>query len=221
MRKVKSSKCMLMLIWVIPVIALLALLGTATVVNADGGNPDQIHVCVNPSGLTRVVGAKEKCHPSERSVHWDASGSQGGAATVIDSLGKTVGPLVQSDTVVLTTADSKRFLVGVGSAGFRNNGGALRLLYRSGDCLTEALILAPTTVLPLLQVAGTTGTVTGYYGDAASQGGTVIELPVIRSRSYNSTDDKFGLCSAFSESRAVTPARTVNLPAFTPPFSIK
>ena len=211
MGRVRSPKRKLIL--VIPVILLpAALLGTATMVNADGGNQSLIHACVNPSGLTRLVGASEKCSPSERPYHWPASGTEGGTLTVIDSGGNTVGPLVQSDAVALTVG-GKRFLVGVGPGGFRNIAGSPTLFYESLSCPPGGeLILSPTTVLPLLRLAGTTG----YYGDTGSG-----VYSVVARRNYDSTRGEFGACTASLSPGPVTPARTVNLPGFTPPFSVK
>ncbi len=203
MKQVTSRKCML--IWVVQVIALLALLGTGTVINAD----EVSQICVNPSGLTRIVGANGKCLPSEKLFDL----SQGGAATVIDSLGKTVGPLVQSDLVALTVGGD-RFLVGVGPGGFRNTAG-LTLFYEGLGCSGLALIQPSTNLLlPLLRVAPPTG----YYGGREFQIYSILPSR----KSYNSNLGAFDPCNNFpSFGQQMTPAKTLNLPAFTPPFSVK
>jgi hypothetical protein len=199
---------MLMLIWVIPVLLIpAALVGSPTMVNAAAGS----QICVNPSGLTRIIGANEKCRPSERLVPWDTSGSQGGTLTVIDSLGNTVGPLIRPDAVALTVGGN-RFLIGVGTDGFRNITG-LSLYYESTGCSGVALIQPSTNMLlPLLLVAGTTG----YYGGSQSQ-----VYSVVYRTSYNPDRRVFEGCF-LSFPGPLTPAKTVNLnPLFTPPFSIK
>ncbi len=222
MHRAKWSKCMLMLIWVIPVLLIPAALVTSpTMVNA--AEVSQIKLCVNPSGLTRVPGANETCRPSEKLVKWDlsgsqdGSGSQGGALTVIDRLGNTVGPLVQSNAVVLTVGGT-RLLLGVKADGPFNFAGALTLFYQASNCPLggELIQLTGTNnfVLPALYLAGTTG----YYGDIGSQ---LYTGGVASRKSYDATLGQFNNCLNISSTGQFMPAKSVSLPAFALPFSIK
>lgn len=207
-----------MLIWVVAVILLLALFGAATMANAAEGS--QMKLCVNPSGLTRVPGANETCRPSEKLVTWggsgsqDVPGSQGGTLIVVDSLGNTIGPLLEPDAVVLT-AGGNRFLVFVGPAGLRNNSG-FSLYYDQTNCSGVRRIDAPIipVLFPVLRVSGPIG----YY--AGSNAGTYSPL------SRQDYDFSGGLVQCFTppsplSPRLLAPATTVTLPGFAPPLSIK
>jgi len=215
MQGVKSSKCMLMLIWMISLVLIpAALLGTPTMVYA--AEVTQIKLCVNPSGLTRIPGANERCRPSEKLVQWDVSGSQevsgsqGGAVTVIDKSGKTVGPLVESNAVVLTVG-TERVLVGIGPKNFRNLYGLY--FYRTGPDCTGTRLVDPSTdlLLPPVRVLGATG----YYGGRDAQ-----QYSVASFEDYSSGTLK---CWPISPpvNYTLTPAKTVDLSVFTPEFSLK
>ncbi len=219
MERVQSR--MFILSWVLPIIPLLALLGRPTMVNAAGAS--QLYACVNPSGNARIVSAIEKCPPSEKLVKWavsgsqDDSGSQEGTLTVVDFYGKTVGPLVQSNAVVLTVGGT-RLLLGVKADGPFNFAGALTLFYQASNCPLggELIQLTGTNnfVLPALYLASTTG----YYGDIGSP---LYTGGVASRKSYDTALGQFTNCLNISSTGQFMPARTVSLPAFARPFSIK
>ena len=219
MRRGKPPKCMLMLIWAIPVLLVLAaLLGTPTMVNA--AEVSQIKLCVNPSGLTRIPGANERCRPSEKLVQWDVSGSQdgsgsqAGALTVIDSTGTIVGPLIRPDAVILT-ANGDRLLVGVRPEGFFGTISTAGLtFYRTGTNCSGARYVEPSTGLFFahLRLLGTTG----YYGDWTSTPTTVASVE------YSCTATGCQCANMNPVTYNLTPPKTVDLnPLFTPPFSIR
>lgn len=223
MRKAKSSKCMLMLIWVIPVLLIpAALVGSPTMINA--AEVTQIKLCVNPSGLTRVPGANERCRPSEKLVQWDVSGSQettgsqGGALTVIDSTGKTVGPLIRPDAVALTV-NGDRLLVGVRPNGFFGTiaaccGQYVVAFYRTGANCSGDRYVEPSTGLFFAHLRLIGGI--GYYG------GWTSTLTSVASYEYLSTADGSYQCMNSSGSINLTPVKDVKLNTlFTPPLSIK
>lgn len=64
-------------------------------VDADGGDPDVIHVCMMRSGTPRFVPPKGRCRLTETPVHWARSTLEASAAVhVVDSRGVVVGPMV-------------------------------------------------------------------------------------------------------------------------------
>jgi hypothetical protein len=208
----------LILSWALPVIPLLlALFGTANVAKAAEGS--QIMLCVNRSGLTRMAGPNERCRPSEKLVKWDLSGShddsgsQGGALTVIDSTGKTVGPLIRPDAVVITV-NGDRLLIGVRPDGFFGTISTTGLtFYRTGTNCSGGRYVEPSTGLFFahLRLLGSTG----YYGGWTSTPTSVASVEF----SCTATGCQ---CTSFSGTFNLTPVKTVELnPLFTPPFSIK
>ncbi len=200
--------------WVIPIILLSApLLGPSP--NAEGASV-KIYACVNPSGLTRIVGAPADCHPSERSVQWDPADSPGatlaGTLTVIDSDGQTVGPLMGTNAATLTV-NGDRFFVGVTPQGFFSLAGTT-FYYAGASCVGSPLLPPSTDALfPYLRVVGTTG----YY---ASLTAVPQEVQVGSSKSYyNGVAQPCTDASWLGKLMLVSPA-TLNLSAFTPPFSV-
>ncbi len=201
-----------MLMWAVPVVLLpAALFGTPT--NADGASPNVIYACVNPSGLTRIVGANEKCHPSEKLVKWDVSGAQGGTLTVIDSLGKTVGPLIGPNQVILTVGGN-RFFVGVGPNRFYSLTG-VTFYYADANCSGTPLVPPSTDVFfPYLRLVGTTG----YYGDIGS---LPQEIQVGSYKNYNNGVPQCITDTSWIGKMMLIQATTVSLSVFTPPFSVE
>lgn len=206
--RVRSRKPRLM--WVIPVMLLPApFLGTPT--NADGAS-SKIYACVNPSGLTRIVGAPGDCRPSEKSVQWDPAGSPGGTLTVIDSGSQTVGPLIDPNTVDLTV-NGDHFFVGVRPKGFFGLTGAT-FYYADASCSGSPLVPASTDVFfPYLRVVGTTG----YYASMAS---VAQEIQVASSKTYSNGVPQSCTDASWMGKLMLVPAMALNLSAFTPPFSV-
>jgi hypothetical protein len=209
---------MLMLIWVISLVLIpAAQLGTPTLVYAAEGS--QIILCVNRSGLTRMAGPHERCRHSEKLVKWDLSGShddsgsQGETLTVLDSSGKTVGPMIRPDAVIIT-ANGDRLLVGIRPDGFFGTISTTGLtFYRTGTNCSGGRYVEPSTGLFFahLRLLGSTG----YYGGWTSAPISVASV-------------EFGCtatgcqCTDFSGTYNLTPVKTVDLNLlFTPPFSIK
>lgn len=56
--------------YIMAVVFMLALAVAPTVLWAHGGHINFIHACINPSGVTRIVGANDNCNPSETAIHW-------------------------------------------------------------------------------------------------------------------------------------------------------
>jgi hypothetical protein len=63
------------------VTVLLLFLGAAGPMkaDADGGNPNLVHACVNRWIQVRIVGPNDACDPGERSLHWVLTGPEGPA----------------------------------------------------------------------------------------------------------------------------------------------
>ncbi len=209
---VRSRKPMLR--WLIPVLLLLApLLGPSP--NSEGASA-KIYACVNPSGLTRIVGAPGDCHPSERSVQWEAAGSSEGTPTgtltVIDSGGQTLGPLLGQNAVSLTV-NGDRFFVGVTPSGFFSLTGAT-LYYADASCAGSPLVPPSTDVFfPYLRVVGTTG----YY---ASLTAVAQEVQVGSSKSYSNGVAQACTDASWLGKLLLVSPTALNLSAFKPPFSI-
>jgi hypothetical protein len=206
--RVRSRKPMLM--WLLPVMLLLApFLGTPT--NAEGAS-SKIYACVNPSGLTRIVGAPGNCHPSEKSVQWDPAGSPGGALTVIDSRSQTLGPLISPNAVSLTVNED-RFFVGVTPNGFFSLTGAT-FYYANANCSGSPLLPPSTDVLfPYLRVVGTTG----YYASLAS---VAQEIQVASYKTYSNGVPPACTDAPWMGKVMMVPPTSLDLSAFTPPFSV-
>ncbi len=215
MERRRSRKRMLM--WVILVLLLPApLLGTPT--NAVGAS-SPIYACVNPSGLTRIVGAPQDCRPNESPKSWPTEGTstvQGGTLTVIDSANKTVGPLIDPNTVLTVglTVNGDRFLVGVRPQGFFSLIG-VTFYYADASCSGTPLVPPSTGVFfPYLRVIGPTG----YYASMAS---VAQEVQVATSKTYNNGVPQSCTDASWLGKLMLVPATTVNLnPVFTPPFSV-
>jgi hypothetical protein len=207
---------MRMLIWMIPaVLAPAAFLGTP----AHAAEGSQIVLCVSRSGFTRIARANERCRHGEKLVKWDLSGSQddsgsqGETLTVIDSTGKTVGPLIRPDAVIIT-ANGDRLLVGARPDGFFGTISTTGLtFYRTGANCSGGRYVEPSTGLFFahLRLLGTIG----YYG-----GWTATPIAVA-SVEYGCTATGCQ-CTNYSGTYNLTPVKTVDLdPLYTPPFSIK
>ena len=50
---------------VIGVLLVVAFWAVPSIAGADGGDPFLVHACVNPSGLTRMVGPNDVCRSNE------------------------------------------------------------------------------------------------------------------------------------------------------------
>lgn len=62
----------------IPLLGLLVVLGWVVAAQADGGDRDRIHACVNRvTRLVRIVHPDDECGPDEASKHWRARGPRG------------------------------------------------------------------------------------------------------------------------------------------------
>lgn len=82
-------------------VLLFALLAMPTVVGADGGDPNVVHACVNPSGLTRIVGPDDACGTNQTSVHWPKA--IGPSTVEVDcAIGQTISQALQSLSTSLT-----------------------------------------------------------------------------------------------------------------------
>lgn len=206
--------------WLLSVSILLGvLIGWPAAVRSDGGDASLIHACVNPSNLVRIVEPNDGCRPSERSLHWPAASlkgqglSSGEGLTVVDRTGRTVGPLIRPDAVVVAV-NGERVLVGVQPSRFYGLLG-VALYYRELNCSGEPLISPATDqLLPWVQVIGTAG----YFGGRDSipyavgsmlYAGSSTMKPVC----YNNTSPY--------PTYNLSPTRTVDLGGFIPPFSLK
>ncbi len=68
---------------------------------ADGGDPNLVHACVNPSGLTRIVGPPDPCRPNEETFHWPKP--VGPASVEVDcALGQKIAEALESPGNPLT-----------------------------------------------------------------------------------------------------------------------
>ena len=195
------------------------LIGWPAMAGSDGGDAGLIHACVNPSNLTRIVDANDACRHNERSVHWPAAFSKaaapaaGGALTVVDKAGKSVGPLIRPEAVALAV-DGERVVVGVRPDRLYGLVG-VAFYFRELNCSGERLVSpAADVLLPYVQVVSTTGYFGGreavpYQVGSMLYAGSSAATPVC----YNNT-------SPFPTYN-LTPARIVDLGGFTPPFSVK
>lgn len=78
-----------------------AALGLPTAAIADGGDPNLIHSCVNPSGLTRIVGSNDVCGSNETAAHWPKA--TGPSTVQVDcAMGQTISQALQSLSTPLT-----------------------------------------------------------------------------------------------------------------------
>ncbi len=206
--------------WLLSVGILVGLLiGWPALARSAGGSSDLIHACVNPSKLVRIVEPPEGCHPSERALAWPAalataaSLSLGGGLRVVDKAGQPVGPLVRPDAV-LVTVSGERVLVGVQATRFFGLLG-VALYFQEPKCTGGRLVSPATdTLLPWAQVMGTTAYFGGRDGAPYAVGsmlyaGSSTTTPVCYS--YDSPYPRFTL----------TPAKSVELGGFTPPFSVQ
>jgi hypothetical protein len=142
-----------------------------------------------------------------------------GVPTVVDSTGQTVGILAlpqnlffdatrqpTNASLIVVTAGTVRLLTRATTDGFYQQA---NLLYQSYDCVGDPLLYPTTTeFLPFLFVWGTTG----YYGGTG-------DAQLITSLSVSED----GVCRNWSSPVPATlsPARTVDLSGFTPPFSAR
>lgn len=99
MREPERTKTIfLLLIGVVVFSSFLAFPSTAV---ADGGDPFLVHACVNPSGLTRIVGPNDLCGSNEQTVHWPKA--VGPVSVEVDcALGQTIAQALQNPGSPLT-----------------------------------------------------------------------------------------------------------------------
>ncbi len=194
------------------------LLGWPALGRSAGSDSSVIHACVNPSKLVRIVEPPEPCHPSERALAWPAAlpsgpgaASAGGALTVVDKAGKFVGLLVRPEAVALAV-NGEYVLVGVQPSRFYGLAG-VAFYFQAQNCTGERLVSPATdTLLPWVQVLGTTGYYAGRDGQLYAVGSMLFS-----GSSANST-----VCypnTAPYPTYTLTPPKTVDLGGFTPPFA--
>lgn len=184
---------------------------------ADGGDRSVIHACVKvQQGTTRIVGANDRCGPSETAVHWNITGPQepadpAGAAflQVVDSQDKTVAPVVRVEFLNPIVAFK------VGGLVF-----ALKLIddrlygygypyFETGDCTGSPYIQRFPGMLPVTAVDQN-------YRVSVNTG---LDLVFIRVYSYATHDT----CVPVNFSLWVVPAISVLdlREQFTPPFRLQ
>jgi len=118
MRRLEETKFAFPL--VIGMLLVVAFLAVPSITRADGGDPFLVHACVNPSGLTRIVGPDDTCGTNQTPVHWP----------------KPVGPAsVEVDCAVGTIADA-----------LKNPGNLLTIMVK-GTCNENVTIARDTVTL--------------------------------------------------------------------------
>lgn len=115
-------------------LSIVVILGFPASVFAGGG---EIRACVHKNtGAVRVIMGTATCNPNnETPVTWNAGGS--GSFRVLDSKDALVGPLLESDHV-LVFVDGHWFAPDVTKSGFVETG--LFQLYESADCTGQAYV---------------------------------------------------------------------------------
>ena len=99
MRDPEQTKTIFLLL--IGVLLFSGFLAVPSAAVADGGDPFLVHACVNPSGLTRIVGPDDACGTNQTPVHWPKP--VGPASVEVDcALGQKIAEALESPGNPLT-----------------------------------------------------------------------------------------------------------------------
>ncbi|MBI2987964.1 MAG: hypothetical protein HYY45_14465, partial [Deltaproteobacteria bacterium] len=111
MEQTKMSRVLLGLV------IFVALLGVPMMASADGGDTSLVHACVNPSGLTRIIGPNDSCSSSETPTHWSSTTPRTVPATfTVDcGLGQTISDklkdLIPGDTLLVSGTCNENLVI--------------------------------------------------------------------------------------------------------------
>jgi hypothetical protein len=188
---------------------------------ADGGDASLVHACVNPSGLVRLTLPDGHCHGREISYHWPAvppagTSSSGGSGQeplyVVDSTGKTVGPVVGPGQVGVPVGDFWLTL-NVLRTGFPQ---ALQTMvwYTDSVCGGNAYVVA--TPGQLFRTPAVIGNMAIYASEPVGQ------RSLFSVRLVSPAQPQGGPCTPFATDTLITgPAAALDLSTLgTPPFEV-
>jgi hypothetical protein len=171
-----------------------------------------------PIGLPGPAGPSGPAGPMGPQGGVGLQGPQGdpgpGALVVVDKLGNTIGTLLQPGptSLIAVTVGTARFAAWARTDGFLQQ---VNLYYQGPNC-SGGPFIAPTTTefFPALYVWGTTG----YHGGREN----TQTITVMSAQQNDLALPTPAVCQNFLPyNRVATPAMTVDLSGFTPPFAVK